>query len=387
LESKQSHPPVQILATLKIGRDLVQIVGTSTEWATLVPLPANGYFPALACFDSTRPTLAPSRKPPHNISAEIECVKCKHKGHYATACPFIVLTAAPQLFQFFRPSIQLNQTQLQSILVPGSIIVDSGSTFNCFRERDLISNIHPCEPFSTFSNGSCMTYTNKGMLTVFNELDCYYNPECLVNIISLDLPQGKYHTTFDSEKRNAFKVEVADTLSITFKGFGSGLYIVNLNKSVTAYPLSLLNTVKENKQFYSRREIEGAEEARAQQGQIGWPSDQKYYEIIRDNLLPHSKATIDDLRRAEHIYGGTAVDLLKGKTVYKPVNTSASIERIPLPPIILKAHPSDDLDVDFMYVQGAPYLLMKSTKVKFHATQTFNRISTRKKKTLRTMYK
>jgi len=226
-----------------------------------------------------------------------------------------------------------------------------------------------------------MTYTNKGTLTVFDELDCYYNPECLVNIISLDLLQETYHTTFDSEKRNAFTVEVANTLTITFKGFGSGLYFVNLNKSVTAYPLSLLNTVKENKHFYSRREIQGAEEARAQQGQIGWPSDQEYYKIIRDNLLTNSKATLDDLRRAEHIYGGTAVDLLKGKTVYKPVNTSASIKRIPFPPIVLKAYPSDALDVDFMYVQGAPYLLMKSTKVKFHATQTFNCISTRKKKT------
>jgi hypothetical protein len=357
----------------------------STEWAALVPMPANNDFSALAGFDSTRPTLAPSRKPPHNISAEIECTKCKKKGHYATACPFIV--PGVQLFQFVRPSVQLNQIQARSILTPGSIIVDSGSTFNCFRERHLVSNIHSCDPFSTLSNGGGMTYTEKGTLDVFKELDCYYNPECLVNIISLDLLQAKYHTTFDSEKKNAFKVEVSDVLTITFEGFGSGLYFVNLNTPVNAYPLSLLNTVTENKQFFSRREIEGAEAARAQQGQIGWPSDQEYYEIIRDNLLTNSKATLDDLRRAEHIFGGTAVDLLKGKTVYKPVNTHASIERVPLPPIILKTHPSDDLDIDFLYVQGAPYLLMKSAKIKFHATQAFNRVSKRKKKTLRTTYK
>ena len=232
-----------------------------------------------------------------------------------------------------------------------------------------------------------MTYTEKGTLDVFKELDCYYNPECLVNIISLDLLQAKYHTTFDSEKKNAFTVEVSDVLTITFEGFGSGLYFVNLNTPVNAYPLSLLNTVTENKQFFNRREIEGAEAARAQQGQIGWPSDLEYYEIIRDNLLTNSKATLDDLRRAEHIFGGTAVDLLKGKTVYKPVNTHASIERVPLPPVILKTHPSDDLDIDFLYVQGAPYLLMKSAKIKFHATQAFNRVSNRKKKTHRTTYK
>ena len=73
------------------------------------------------------------------------------------------------------------------------------------------------------------------------------------------------------------------------------------------------------------------------------------------------------------------MNLLKGKTVYKPDNTNASMERVtPIPPIILKTHPSEDLDVDLLYVQGAPYLFIKSTKIKFHATQAFNRISKRK---------
>ena len=51
----------------------------ATEWAALVPLPTNNDFSALAGFDSTRPTLAPSRKPPHNISPDIECIKCKKR--------------------------------------------------------------------------------------------------------------------------------------------------------------------------------------------------------------------------------------------------------------------------------------------------------------------
>jgi hypothetical protein len=232
-----------------------------------------------------------------------------------------------------------------------------------------------------------MTYTEKGTPSIFKDLNCYYNPACLVNIISLDLLQAKHHTAFDSEKKNAFTVEVSDALTVTFEGFGSGLYFVNLNTPVNAYPISLLNTVTENKQFFSRREIEGAEAARAQQGQIGWPSDQECYEIIGDNLLTNSKATLDDLRRAEHIFGGTTLGLLKGKTACKPVNTHASIEHTPLPPIIMKTHPSDDLDIDFLHVQGAPCLLMKSTKFHFHATQAFNRISERKKKTLHTTYK
>ena len=56
--------------------------------------------------------------------------------------------------------------------------------------------------------------------------------------------------------------------------------------------------------------------------------------------MKNSKVTLDDLRRAEYIFGGPAVNLLKGKTFYSPVNTSRPIERIPLPPHILKTHPS-----------------------------------------------
>jgi hypothetical protein len=81
------------------------------------------------------------------------------------------------------------------------------------------------------------------------------------------------------------------------------------------------------------------------------------------------------------------VNLLKGKTVYKAVNTNTSIEWVLLPPIILKTHLLEDLDIDFLYVQGAPYLFIKSTKIKFHATQALNRISKRKTKTTRSKYK
>jgi hypothetical protein len=340
---------------------------------TQVPLPANRDFSNLAGYDPARPTCAPSRKHPHHISDHITCTKCQIKGHYATACPFTT-NAAPQLFQLARPTVQLNQTQNDKLLAPHCIIVDSGSTFNCFNEASLLTNLKTCAPFNTFSNGGGMIYNQHGTIASFPSLTAYYNPNCLVNIISLDLLQAAYHTTFNSAVSNAFTVQFDEHNSIVFEGFGSGLYYYNLKETVTHYPLNLLNTVSENKSFFSRREIEGAEKAREQQGQIGWPSDQEYYKIIRDNRMRNSKVTLNDLRIAEYIYGGPAVNLLKGKTVYSPVNTSRPIERVPLPPHILKTHPTDSLDIDFMYCQGAPYLLMKTQVIKFQAIQSFNRI-------------
>ena len=115
-----------------------------------------------------------------------------------------------------------------------------------------------------------MVYEQKGTITSFPSLTAYHNPYCLVNIMSLDLLQAAYHTIFNSEVRNAFTVHLDDNRTITFEGLGSRLYFHNLNSSVIAYPFNLLNTVSENKSFFSRREIEGAEKARELQVQIGW---------------------------------------------------------------------------------------------------------------------
>ena len=356
-------------------------------------IPTNNDFSSLPGYDSSRPNMAPSRKPPHNISAHITCTRCNHPGHYATACPFHIPASCFQIgrssttcFQFMRPAVQLNQQQRNHLLRPGSIIVDSGSTFNCFKDVALLSDVHICDPFETCSNGGGLTYNTCGNINLFPNLESFHHPKCLVNILSLDLLQEQYHTRFDSELCNAFTVQVLDDLEITFEGFGSGLYFYH-PAPANHYPYSFLNTVHENKSFFTRREIQGAEAAREQQGQIGWPSDQRYYEIVRDNLLKNSKATLDDLKRAQHIFGGPAANLLKGKSVYSTVNTNQPIERVSLPPIILKTHPTDVLDIDFMYCQGAPYLFMKTTSIKFQAIQCFSRISKRVKRTQRTTYK
>ena len=117
-----------------------------------VNMPQNNNFSSLSGYDISRPNMVPSRKPPNNISPHITCTRYNHPGHYATACPFIIPASC---FQLVRPSlaIQLNQLQTRNLLRPGSIIVDSGSSFKCFKDIELLSNVHPCEPFETFSNG------------------------------------------------------------------------------------------------------------------------------------------------------------------------------------------------------------------------------------------
>ncbi len=62
-----------------------------------------------------------------------------------------------------------------------------------------------------------MLYNQKGTITIFPMLEAYYNPNCLVNIVSLDLPQSINHIVFDSSKENAFQVLIDKKVSITFR--------------------------------------------------------------------------------------------------------------------------------------------------------------------------
>ena len=76
------------------GRDRERTSGVTFAQ---IPLPANDNFSSLPGYDPARPTMAPSRKPLHNISDRITCTRCHKPGHYATTYPFNI--PAPQLFQ------------------------------------------------------------------------------------------------------------------------------------------------------------------------------------------------------------------------------------------------------------------------------------------------
>ena len=110
-------------------------------------------------------------------------------------------------------------------------------------------------------------------------------------------------------------------------------------------------------------EIKGADNARKQQEEIGWPSDGFYHKIIKENLLINTEITIDDVQRAKHIYG-PAKPILQG-TMVRQRPTSNKIEKIPLPLPISIHHSNISISVDFFFVNGLAFFTSKSAKVTF----------------------
>lgn len=83
-----------------------------------------------------------------------------------------------------------------------------------------------------------------------------------------------------------------------------------------------------------------------------------------------------DVERAEAMRG-KAPSICKGKMVRRRINSKYMIRRFDIPSKLVKYHPTDKLDIDFMYVQHAPYLVTKGQGTKFQTIQSFNRISKR----------
>ena len=120
-----------------------------------------------------------------------------------------------------------------------------------------------------------------------------------------------------------------------------------------------------NKLYYTRREVQGADDARLLQGRIGWLSDADYKKDMTKNCLKDYLTTVDHITNGKAIYG-PLVPVLQGKMVRRRPQYRAEVERIPIPSPVLSNHPSDSISVDFFFIEQRPYLIMKSRVYKFH---------------------
>ena len=83
--------------------------------------------------------------------------------------------------------------------------------------------------------------------------------------------------------------------------------------------------------------------------------------------------TAEDVTRANAIYGGTAEQLIVGKTVRRRTNNNKQIPRTALPSTLVRHHPTEKLDIDFFYSDYAPYLLIRGRNILFLVGVIFNK--------------
>ena len=308
------------------------------------------------------------------VFKHIDCYNCGKKGHYANNCP---VKKNITLAHF-----TLTQKQLE-LINKKWILLDSCSTVSVCCNPDLVSDVLPCK------RGGAITVVTNGGVQDFNEeatlkllpLKVHFNEQSLANIVALsdvaNMPGAR--VTMDTDKERAILLHFEDKV-IRFEECGDGLYFFDTStlnnqtnkNSLTHYsddsPSSFVQTVSNNKSYFKKSDIEGADRARELQSVLGWPSDTTFKKIIENNQVNNCKVTADDITRARTIYG-PAMPLLQGKMVRKtPSRVTAQPLQLPAP--ILRNYPTLQLYVDFFYVNKLPFLQTKSSDINFITVQT-----------------
>lgn len=131
---------------------------------------------------------------------------------------------------------------------------------------------------------------------------------------------------------------------------------------------SYLQTVSQNRAYFTRREVQGADAARKLYRQIGRPSQARFLSYIQQGLVRNSPVTLDDAHRAQHIYGPD-IAYLKGKTTQRPpLPHIATHTTLPLPDFIAEHHTNITLCIDFFILQKQTFLHIISRKIGYRTT-------------------
>ena len=236
-----------------------------------------------------------------------------------------------------------------------SILLDTGSNCSVFNNPALLQNIRNSDTvLRAFTNGGFQDSFEVEYFPGF--FDVWYNRHSMVNILSFAEVSARYRVTLDTADRNAFHVHMDDGSCMVFHKVMSGLYMFNdniTNESVTHY--SYLNLVDDNKKIYSRRELEGANTARALFRHTSVPTYSKFIKLIEQDYFRNSPVTTDDVKRAIYIYGKDTA-FLQGKSTRNKASSIHPISIIPLPHTIQDAHRNIQLSVDYIYIQGIAML-------------------------------
>jgi hypothetical protein len=132
-----------------------------------------------------------------------------------------------------------------------------------------------------------------------------------------------------------------------------------------AEQMAFVNTVAENMSKFSKREVKGAEAAKALHVALERPSIDNYNWIVRSNQIKDSPVTLRDVQVATSIWGKSFSKFEGSTTRTKSIPVSRDYVKIPKE--LLNLHREVFLTADIFFVNKIPFFLTFSQKNYFTA--------------------
>ena len=254
-----------------------------------------------------------------------------------------------------------------------SIILDNGSSMSIFHDRELVDDIRKAKQPIKIA-------TNAGSRAVFNEANVegfgtvWYDENAIANIFALRDIKNKHRVTYDSAKEDAFIIHNSHNINecTRFKCNAHGIYELYVpvchkrqdNKNIQEQS-HLIDTVKENRQGYTKAQFQRAVAARKLYHSLGAPTLENYKKFLNMNGIQNCPVRSADVDIAENIFGPDMA-ALKGKSVRttpKPVLE----DWINLPEEIHKKHKRIKLCMDIMYINGVGLMTAVDRSIRYRS--------------------
>ena len=274
--------------------------------------------------------------------------------------------------------------QFLQVLCKDWVLLDTASTCNCTNNEALISDITDCvegEELNLLTNAGSKCFDKKGIFTLF-PLDMFLNTNSLATVLSFFCLQSidGVRITYDSDIDNVFHVMYQDQCYDFIAG-GGGLYYFDYSShkpkttvsDYSTHHVSLLQSLDNNKKSYTARDITKAERAREVQEELGWPGVAALKTYIKHNLVHNSPVTIEDVSRAETIFG-PAPPIIKGKMTRSTPSNTQLTPRLPLRDLIHEEYLKLTLAMDFFWLNGNVFLHTKTRNINY---RTVSAVSSR----------
>jgi hypothetical protein len=242
-------------------------------------------------------------------------------------------------------------------ILPAWILLDSQSTTDIFSNASLLTDIHESgKSINIHCNAGTSCVTKVGTLRKYGEV--WYNENAIANILSLARVKERYPVKYDSTNGNQFIV-IQPTKEVIFHQSQSGLYYHGTNNRAVV----MVSTVAENRKGYTQQEYNDAKQARRALGMVGYPSNKDFNNMVRSNMIKNCPVTPKIVSAANKSFGPNIASVKGKKTRRKP--EPVVTDYVEIPKAILDLNKDVALTADVMFVDGIPFLVTNSRKIKF----------------------
>ena len=243
-------------------------------------------------------------------------------------------------------------------LPPWWVLLDNCSTAHIISNAELVRNIRMSEdPIRVHSSGGVRHTDHEADMTDIGSV--YFDAGAIANILSFAKIREHHKINYDCV-RDIFIVHFASRI-MHFKRSKKGVYYYDCRAGKGE--VTLLNTVEDLTDGFTKREVERATLARRVYSMVGRPSLKDFKNMVRSNLIRNCPLTVADIVIAETLFGPD-IGSIRGKTVRR-APTTVTTDYVAIPAVIRDRMGPVEITADLFFVNSIPFLLTLGKRIKF----------------------